>query len=101
MSMSGYYFVNFVTAALHKGETAEFIVGFALVVVVIALANLDAAAIGGASRSFPRKAITGQVIIFWIEQSLTKCRTVNSNADCERLSPVSHPSHAVKICRVS
>ncbi len=48
ISMVGYYLVNFVTAAFHRGGMAEFTIGFAtLVVVVVALACLDAATMGG------------------------------------------------------
>ncbi len=80
--MVRYCLVNFVTTALHRGGMAEFTVGFAtLDVVVVALACLDAAAMGGASGSLHRKATTGHIIIFWMEHLSTKCRTVSPNAD--------------------
>jgi hypothetical protein len=102
ISMVGYCLMNFVTAALHRSGMAEFTVGFAtLDVVVVALAYLDAAAMGGVSGSLPRKATTGHVIIFWMEHSSTKCRTVSPNADCGSSSLVSQPSHATKNCRAS
>jgi hypothetical protein len=92
----GYCFVKFAMAALHNGGMAAFTIGFGPVMVVAALADLGAAVIDGASGSLLRKAATGHIIIFWMEQSSTKCCTVSSSADCGRLSLISHLSHAAK-----